>query len=87
MLPLIVFTLLFALASRRIDAGVAAGLVDFFTAVAGATTTIVDWIIAVAPIGVFALVAAAASRAGSRSRARRHTISSRFARRTCCSRC
>jgi proton glutamate symport protein len=65
MLPLIVFTLLFALASRRIDAVLRASLVDFFTAVAGATTTIVDWIIAVAPIGVFALVTAAASRAGA----------------------
>ena len=65
MLPLIVFTLLFALASRRIDPSLRASLVDFFTAVAGATTTIVDWIIAVAPIGVFALVTAAASRAGT----------------------
>ena len=32
--------------------------------IAGAMTTIVDWIIAVAPIGVFALVVAAASRVG-----------------------
>src|SRR4051812_42163201 len=65
MLPLIVFTLLFALAARRIDAALRASLVEFFAAVAGATTTIIDWIIAAAPIGVFALVAAAASRAGT----------------------
>jgi proton glutamate symport protein len=65
MLPLIVFTLLFALAARRIDAALRASLVEFFGAVAGATTTIIDWIIAAAPIGVFALVAAAASRAGT----------------------
>jgi len=65
MLPLIVFTLLFALAARRIDPDLRASLVAFFTAVASATTTIVDWIIAVAPIGVFALVTAAASRAGT----------------------
>jgi Na+/H+-dicarboxylate symporter len=64
MLPVIVFTLLFALASRRIEPSLRQALVDFFGAIAGATTTIVDWIIAVAPIGIFALVAVAASRAG-----------------------
>jgi Na+/H+-dicarboxylate symporter len=65
MLPLIVFTFLFALAARQIDATLRASLIELFTAIAGATTTIVDWIIFVAPIGVFALVTAAASRAGS----------------------
>jgi Na+/H+-dicarboxylate symporter len=65
LLPLIVFTFAFALAARRIDARLRASLVEFFTALAGATTTIVDWIIFVAPIGVFALVTAAASRAGT----------------------
>jgi Na+/H+-dicarboxylate symporter len=65
MLPLIVFTLAFALGARRIDARLRASLVEFFTAVASATTTIVDWIIAAAPVGVFALVTAAASRAGA----------------------
>ena len=64
MLPIIVFTLLFALASRHIDAALREALVHFFGAIAGATTTIVDWIIAVAPIGIFALVAVAAGRAG-----------------------
>ena len=64
MLPLIVFTLLFALAARRIDAALRRALVDFFGAIAAAMTTIVDWIIAAAPIGIFALVTAAASRAG-----------------------
>jgi Na+/H+-dicarboxylate symporter len=64
MLPVIVFTLLFGLASQRIDASLRTALVGFFGAVASATTTIVDWIIAVAPIGIFALVTVAASRAG-----------------------
>lgn len=64
MLPVIAFTLLFALAARRIDSALRQALVDFFGAVANATTTIVDWIIAVAPIGIFALVLAAASRTG-----------------------
>src|SRR3569833_4617775 len=65
MLPLIVFTVAFALAARRIDERLRSSLVEFFTALAGATTTIVDWIIFVAPIGVFALVTAASSRAGT----------------------
>ena len=64
MLPLIIFTLLFALASRHIAPELREALVYFFGAIAGATTTIVDWIIAVAPIGIFALVAVAAGRAG-----------------------
>ncbi len=64
MLPVIVFTVVFALAARRIEDSLRASLVAFFAAVASATTTIVDWIIAAAPIGVFALVTAAAARAG-----------------------
>ncbi|HTI61891.1 MAG TPA: cation:dicarboxylase symporter family transporter, partial [Gemmatimonadaceae bacterium] len=64
MLPLIVFTVLFALASRRIEPALRDALVGFFAAIVGATTTIVEWVIFVAPIGVFALVAVAASRAG-----------------------
>jgi Na+/H+-dicarboxylate symporter len=64
MLPLIVFTLLFALATRRIDAELRQSLISFFGAVASATTTIVDWIIAVAPVGIFALVVVATARAG-----------------------
>lgn len=64
MLPVIVFTFLFALATRRIEQGLRTALVGFFGALANATTTIVDWIIAVAPIGIFALVLAAASRTG-----------------------
>jgi Na+/H+-dicarboxylate symporter len=38
--------------------------VDFFGAIAGAMTKLVEWIIALAPIGVFALVVVAASRVG-----------------------
>jgi proton glutamate symport protein len=64
MLSVIVFTFLFALATRRIDEALRGALVAFFGALANATTTIVDWIIAAAPIGIFALVLAAASRSG-----------------------
>jgi Na+/H+-dicarboxylate symporter len=65
MLPLIVFTLLFALAARRIDAPLRQSLIDVFSAIAGATRAIVGWVIAAAPIGVFALVLAMASRLGA----------------------
>ncbi|HEY4219517.1 MAG TPA: cation:dicarboxylase symporter family transporter [Gemmatimonadaceae bacterium] len=64
MLPLIVFALLFALASRQIEPRLRQSLVDFFAAIAAAMTRIVEWIIALAPIGIFALVVGAASRVG-----------------------
>lgn len=64
MLPLIVFTLLAALAARTIDATLRQPLLDVFAAVAAVMTRLVEWIIAVAPIGIFALIAPAASRAG-----------------------
>ena len=64
MLPLIVFTVLFALASRQIEPVLREALVSFFAAIVGATTTIIEWIIFVAPVGVFALVAVATTRAG-----------------------
>jgi Na+/H+-dicarboxylate symporter len=64
MLPLIAFTLLFGLAVRRIESSLRLALLYFFGAVAGAMTTVVDWIIWAAPIGIFSLVVAAASRAG-----------------------
>ena len=64
MLPLIVFTALFALASRQIEPALRDALVGFFAAIVGATTTIIEWVIFVAPVGVFALVAVATTRAG-----------------------
>ena len=64
MLPVIVFTLLFGLATRRIEAPLRASLLHFFGAVAGAMTTVVDWIIWAGPVGIFSLVLVAASRAG-----------------------
>jgi Na+/H+-dicarboxylate symporter len=64
MLPVIVFTLLFGLATRRIEQSLRSVLLHFFGAVAGAMTTVVDWIIRAAPVGIFSLVVVAASRAG-----------------------
>lgn len=65
MLPLIVFTLAFAIAARSIDEPLRDALVSFFGAVASAMTRIVEWVIAVGPIGIFALVLVAASKAGA----------------------
>jgi Na+/H+-dicarboxylate symporter len=64
LLPLILFTLLFALAARHIEPALRDALTTFFGAIAGAMTRIIEWIVAVAPIGVFALVVVAASKAG-----------------------
>lgn len=64
MLPVIIFTFFFALATRRIDEALRQALVGFFAALANATTTVVDWVIAVAPIGIFALVLSAAGKTG-----------------------
>lgn len=64
MLPLIVFTVLFALAAQRIEPALRDALIAFFGAIAAATTTIIDWVIYAAPIGIFALVVAASTRVG-----------------------
>ena len=64
MVPVIVFTLVFALAARRIDDSLRASLMSLFTGVANAMTRIVGWIIGLAPIGIFAVVFAATSREG-----------------------
>jgi len=56
MLPLIVFTLLLALALTRISPDSRDVLVRFFRALGDAMLVIVGWIIALAPIGVFALM-------------------------------
>ena len=65
MLPLIVFTVLFGFAARQVAAEQRLALTNFFGAVAGAMTVIVEWMIAVAPIGVFALIAAPAAASGA----------------------
>jgi Na+/H+-dicarboxylate symporter len=64
LVPLIAFTLLFALAARRIDAALRRSLVDVFRAIATATKAIIGWVLAAAPVGVFAIVVATASRVG-----------------------
>jgi proton glutamate symport protein len=56
MMPLILFTLLFALAVLRSSQTTRETLTRFFRAVADAMLTLVRWVILAAPLGVFALV-------------------------------
>ena len=65
MLPLVVFALLFAIALTRLSAEKRAPVVHFFRAVSEAMLVIVRWVIALAPIGVFVLALALASRLGA----------------------
>ena len=65
MLPLIVFTVLFGFALTRIAAEGRDAIVRFFQAIRDAMFVLVEWILAIAPIGVFALVLPLAARMGA----------------------
>jgi Na+/H+-dicarboxylate symporter len=65
MMPLVVFSVIFALAIVRAQAASRAALVGFFASLADAMLVLVRWIILLAPVGVFALVLPVASRAGA----------------------
>ena len=65
MLPLVVFTVAFALALGRIDLSRRAPVVEFFRAVSQAMTILVGWILVAAPLGAFALTFAVAARTGT----------------------
>jgi Na+/H+-dicarboxylate symporter len=64
MLPLIIFSVVFALAVTRLEEPHRSTLVGFFTAVSRAMLVIVEWLLLVAPVGVFFLVMPLAARAG-----------------------
>jgi Na+/H+-dicarboxylate symporter len=65
MLPLVVFTLLFALAVAQSPPTAREPLLRFFGALGDAMLVLVRWVIAVAPIGVFALVLPLAAQSGA----------------------
>ncbi|MFW2828916.1 dicarboxylate/amino acid:cation symporter [Sphingomonas sp. ID0503] len=65
MLPLIVFTTLFALAAVRLEEGARATLENLFSAIEQAMLTIVGWVLWIAPLGVFALAFVLGARAGT----------------------
>jgi Na+/H+-dicarboxylate symporter len=64
-LPLIIFTILFAFAVTRLRQDPRKQLTGFFSAVRDAMLVIIGWVLAVAPIGVFALAFAVGARAGA----------------------
>lgn len=63
-LPLIVFTLLFAVALMRLDAARREAVVRLCQAVADVMVVVVRWVLALAPLGIFALALALAARMG-----------------------
>ncbi len=63
--PLVVFTLCFAFALTRIAPSRRAPVVALAHGVADAMTVLVEWVLAAAPIGVFALILPVAMRAGA----------------------
>lgn len=63
--PLVIFTLLLAVAISRIPPAGRATLVGFFQALGDALLVLVRWVILLAPIGIFALVLPIAARAGA----------------------
>jgi proton glutamate symport protein len=63
-LPLIVFTTIFAFAISRIGVAERATLSGFFKALGDAMLVVIGWVLALAPIGVFALGYALAIKAG-----------------------
>jgi Na+/H+-dicarboxylate symporter len=65
MLQLILFTLILALAIAKSGAAARDALLGFFRALSEAMLVIVHWVIALAPIGVFALVLPLAARGGA----------------------
>ena len=63
-LPLIIFTTIFAFAITKLDPPQRATLSGFFKALGDAMLIVISWVLALAPIGVFALGYALAVKAG-----------------------
>ncbi len=64
-LPLIIFTFVFAFAITRLPDAKRANLTGFFEALADAMVIIIQWVLALAPIGVFALSLVVGAKAGT----------------------
>jgi Na+/H+-dicarboxylate symporter len=63
-LPLIVFTLIFAFAMVRLPEAPRERLVGFFQAIADTMLIVINWVLWIGPIGVFALAFVVGARAG-----------------------
>ncbi|MFV2032485.1 MAG: dicarboxylate/amino acid:cation symporter [Gammaproteobacteria bacterium] len=64
MLPLLIFTSLFSLALLKIKEEALRVMIDFFVALRDAMFVLIEWIMLIAPIGVFALVFPLAAKMG-----------------------
>jgi proton glutamate symport protein len=64
-LPLMVFTAVFAFALTRLPEGPRTQLTDFFKAIADVMLVVINWVLWLAPIGVFALAYVVGARAGA----------------------
>jgi Na+/H+-dicarboxylate symporter len=64
-LPLILFITAFALAAMRLPSAQRDTLALFFRAVAGAMLVVIGWVLAIAPVGVFALSLTVAAKSGA----------------------
>lgn len=65
MLPMILFMAVFALASTRIARPQRDMLATFFAALASAMLVVIGWVLALAPLGVFALSLSVAAKSGT----------------------
>ena len=65
MLPLVVFTLLLGLALTRLEPGRRESVVQWFQAVADAMLVLVNWVLILAPIGIFGLAVGLGFRMGA----------------------
>lgn len=63
-LPLLIFTLVFAFAVTRLAQGPRAQMAGFFSALADAMVIVIEWVLKLAPIGVFALAFVVGERSG-----------------------
>ncbi len=63
-LPLILFTLVFAFAVTRLSEAPRAQMAGFFSALADAMVIVIEWVLKLAPIGVFALAFVVGARSG-----------------------
>ena len=69
-LPLVVFTVFFALAVARIAPQRRKTVVEFFDGIADALLIVIGWVLWIAPLGVFALGFALGASAGGAAEAR-----------------
>lgn len=63
--PMIVFVALFALAATRLPDLHRQRLTELFAALAGAMMIVIGWVLALAPVGIFALALGVAARSGT----------------------